>query len=260
MPYARSQDVRIYYEVDGQGPPLVLAYGLTGDVTLWIDTGYIDRLRDEFTVIAFDARGHGKSDKPHTAAAYDYRLMVGDVIAVMDALGLAKAHYWGYSMGGCVGFGMAKHFPDRLISLVLGGATPFIHHYSKKPNPGELLFQRGVDEGAEAIVREFKQLLGSISPAYERCLHRVDYQAMVAYMQHDNPSLAEDASRIQVPCLFYAGDGDTYAHPYGKETAESLPNARFLSLPGLNHHEASDAAELLVPQVLAFVQDSQEQG
>ena len=75
-------------------------------------------------VIAFDSRGHGQSDKLHDVESYDYRLMIGDVIAIMDALGVAKTHYWGYSMGGYIGLGIAKHFPERLFSLIVGGATP----------------------------------------------------------------------------------------------------------------------------------------
>ena len=253
MPFAKNQDIKIYYEVEGQGPPLVLAYGLTGDVTLWIDTGYIDRLKDTFTVIAFDARGHGKSDKPYETAAYDYRRMVGDVIAVMDAVDLPKVHYWGYSMGGCLGFGIAKHFPDRLLSLVLGGATPLGSPDSTEPSPGEKLSKRAVQEGAGVVVENVRERMGSISPHYERCLHRVDFRAMVAIAQSRSPSLEEDASRIHVPCLFYAGDADEDAHPYGKEAAQRLPNARFLSLPGLNHADPIDAAELIVPKVLSFL-------
>ena len=255
MPFAKNQDIEIYYEVAGQGPALILAYGLTGDVTLWNETGYVDRLKEDFTVIAFDARGHGKSDKPYEAAAYDYELMAGDAIAVLDALGIDKAHYWGYSMGGCIGFVVAKNFSDRLISLILGGATPFGIPGSAEPNPVAELWRLGVQEGVGAVVERIRELQGSVSPQYENCLHRLDYRAMVAYAQNRRPSLEEDAAQIQVPCLFYAGDADEYAHQYVREAVHKLPNARFFSLLGYNHLEASDAAELLVPQVLSFIAD-----
>ena len=123
VPFARNQDIKIYYTVEGQGPPIILAHGITGNVTFWTGYGYVDQLKDKFTVIAFDARGHGQSDKPHEVESYDLKLMAGDVIAIMDALGVVQSHYWGYSMGGYIGFGIAKLFPDRLSSLVVGGAT-----------------------------------------------------------------------------------------------------------------------------------------
>ena len=65
-------------------------------------------------LILLDARGHGASDKPHDPAAYDLRLRVGDVTAVLDDLEIRRADYFGYSMGGWIGFGLAKHAPVRL--------------------------------------------------------------------------------------------------------------------------------------------------
>jgi pimeloyl-ACP methyl ester carboxylesterase len=77
--------------VEGEGPSIVLAHGISGNTTFWRGFGYLDQLRDEFRVILFDARGHGKSDKPYEAAAYDHRLMAGDVLAVLDAAAIDKA-------------------------------------------------------------------------------------------------------------------------------------------------------------------------
>jgi pimeloyl-ACP methyl ester carboxylesterase len=79
----------------------------------------------ELSARPLDARGHGESDKPHDPAAYALALRVGDVVAVLDSLAIEKAHYWGYSMGGWIGFGMAKYAPERLHSLVIGGAHPY---------------------------------------------------------------------------------------------------------------------------------------
>lgn len=254
MPYTRNQDVRIYYEVEGQGPPLVLAYGLLGSVVLWRDTGYIDQLTASVTVIAFDARGHGLSDKPHDPEAYDRRRMAGDVVAVLDDLGISKAHYWGYSMGGLTGFVMAKHFPHRLLSLVLGGAAPFQPPEPAAPNPMLELWQLGVEQGADAVTRRIEEFVGPVPIPFQTCLQSVDFEAMVAYHTCRKPGLEAEAAQIQVRCLFYAGDADEEPHRYGQQAARTLPGSRFLSLPGRNHLTASDAAELLVPEVLAFLE------
>ncbi len=71
MPYASNQGVHIYYEVEGQGAPLVMAHGMGagGDLNAWRRTGYTDALKDEFQLILFDFRGHGQSDRPHEVSA-----------------------------------------------------------------------------------------------------------------------------------------------------------------------------------------------
>jgi pimeloyl-ACP methyl ester carboxylesterase len=254
MPYAQNQSVRIHYEVEGGGPPILLAYGLLGSVTLWRETGYIDRLKDEATVIAFDARGHGRSDKPHEPEAYTREALAGDVVAVMDALDLPKVHFWGYSMGAFVGYTMAEYHQDRLLSLILGGAAPF----QAKPadtNPAVELFTRGVEEGSGAVIQVIEQLQGPMPGPLRRNLETVDWEAMVAYSRCGRSNLEEEACRIRVPCLLYAGDGDEEPHQYGQEAARTQPNTRFLSVPGHNHTTGSDVAEKLVPEVLAFVRE-----
>jgi pimeloyl-ACP methyl ester carboxylesterase len=98
MPYANNAGVKIYFEMEGEGPPLVLAYGLTGGLNCWRAIGIVDLLRNDFQLILFDARGHGRSDKPHEPAAYGLQ-MADDVVAVLDDVRVSRAHYFGYSMG-----------------------------------------------------------------------------------------------------------------------------------------------------------------
>lgn len=262
MPFANNQGIKINYEAEGQGPPIILAHGATGNISFWTGYGYVDRLKEKYSVILFDACGHGKSDKPHETESYNYQLMVGDVIAVMDSVGVTKAHYWGYSMGGETGLGMAKHFPQRLLSLVLGGTVPEAPS-DKTDEPRRLLkiFRRGVEEGVDRVVEDLRALAGSITPQYEERLRGLDLQAMVAvfeYLQYQQPNLENDVLKIELPCLFYAGDADEDAHRFGKEMASKMPNVRYLSLAGLDHIGASDATEHIVPQVLSFLADLEE--
>ena len=79
-------------------------HGLTSSILRWYEFGFVDALKDDYRLVLIDARGHGDSDKPHDAAAYDQKLMASDVIAVLDAEGIDRAHYMGYSMGGSIGF------------------------------------------------------------------------------------------------------------------------------------------------------------
>ena len=125
MPFATNQGVRIHYRVEGEGPALVLQHGITWNMEGWARYGYVDALRPHYRLILVDARGHGGSDKPHEASAYELSLHVGDIVAVLDALDIPVAHFWGYSMGGWFGFGFAKYAPERARGLIIGGAHPY---------------------------------------------------------------------------------------------------------------------------------------
>jgi pimeloyl-ACP methyl ester carboxylesterase len=124
MPYATHQGVRIHYQVEGAGPPLVLLHGFNGNLERWYESGYVEPLQHDYHLILIDARGHGASDKPHERTAYAWPIPVADVVAVLDHLQIPQAHVLGYSMGGEVCFGLAKYAPTRVISLTLGVSWP----------------------------------------------------------------------------------------------------------------------------------------
>jgi len=121
MPYANNNGVRIHYKVEGTGPPLVLIHGFLADLEYWRQLGYVEALKSSYRVILIDMRGHGQSDKPHEPAEYGETQRVGDILAVLDAEGVQRAHVWGYSKGGIDGFLLAHHAPERVASLITGG-------------------------------------------------------------------------------------------------------------------------------------------
>lgn len=79
MPFANNKGVRIRYEVEGDGPPLVLMHGLTDSLEVFRISGYVDALRSDYNLILIDTRGHGASDKPHEPGAYRRATLVADV-------------------------------------------------------------------------------------------------------------------------------------------------------------------------------------
>jgi pimeloyl-ACP methyl ester carboxylesterase len=122
MPYADSEGYRIHFEVAGAGRPVVLVHGWGSDlVHNWRSTGWVDALAARFRVLALDVRGHGRSDKPHVRAAYGYRALSRDVLAVMDHAGAARAALVGYSMGAFMGVCLLADAPSRFSAMVLGG-------------------------------------------------------------------------------------------------------------------------------------------
>ena len=226
MPFADNAGVGINYEVVGDGPPLVLHHGFTRSLRDWHDFGYVAALASDFRLILMDSRGHGSSDKPHDAAAYALELRVADVCAVLDELALERATYLGYSMGGRVGFALAKFAPQRLSSLVIGAATPL--------DTGFEPFA-GIDGGdSEAFIAALEPLIGeTLPPELRAAMLQNDIRALTALMQAPLLDLTSVLDEIAVPALFYVGEEDARFEPL--RGCAQRAGAEFVSLPGLNH-------------------------
>ena len=251
MPYANNQGIRIHYRVEGDGRPLVLQHGYTQSLEHWYQCGYVDALKAHYRVVLVDARGHGESDKPHERAAYAWPVGVTDIFAVLDALGIGRTLYWGYSMGGSIGFGALAIAPERIIALVAGGAA------ADATAIGDRL-QHVDGSDPEAFVAAFESFMNApIPPAVRAGLLAGDTRALAAAAQN-RPSLIDRLSRIATPCLLYAGDRD-FVFSRAKATASQIASAKFQLLPGLSHPEGFMRSDLVLPHVLAFLNDVSEQ-
>ncbi len=247
MPYADNQGVRIHYRVEGEGQPLVLQHGFTGSIEDWSDYGYVASLK-HYRLILVDARGHGGSDKPHDVASYALDKRAGDVVAVLDALGIAKAHFWGYSMGGWIGFGMAQYAPERVDRLVIGGAHP----YARDQEWFRQQFRLALAQGSDAFLTAFEQAVGPLAPGWRERLRAADFEAYLAAAE-DRPNLEAVLPIMAMPCCVYAGEADPLLQR--AETAGRLiPRATFFSLPGLTHYQGYLRSDLVVPRVKRFLQ------
>jgi pimeloyl-ACP methyl ester carboxylesterase len=245
MPYADSQGVRIHYEVEGQGPPLVLHHGFTDSLQDWYEAGYVDALKPHYRLILIDARGHGASDKPHNPEAYEPERNAADVVSVLtDHLGVFRVHFFGYSMGGYIAFAMAQYAPDRVRSLIIGGANP-----QARVAPDPTL--EALRQGMEAFVARRD---APTSPALKARLLANDVQALMANRIHRLacPGFTTIFSRMTMPCLVYAGEADP-AYPVTKEFVVQMPNAAFFSLPALGHADAFFRSDLVLPHVTRFL-------
>src|SRR3954451_12425364 len=121
MPFVKHRGQRIHYAIEGEGPLIVLQHGLLMNGECWKQGGIVGALADRYRVVCVDSLGHGGSDKPSDTALYDQAQRAGDIVAVLDDLGCERAHLVGHSMGAWLAVGVAKHHPQRLSSLVLGG-------------------------------------------------------------------------------------------------------------------------------------------
>ncbi len=149
MPTVKVRDINMYYEIHGEGEPLVLIHGIL-DISGW--SNQIPTLSQRYRVVAFDNRGVGRTDStepPYTTAG-----MADDTAGLLDVLGIDQAHIVGYSLGGAIAQELAIKYPERVKSLILAGAfarlSPIVLSRNK-------LFMRMLKEGIdiEIALRDF---------------------------------------------------------------------------------------------------------
>ena len=119
MPITKANGIDLYYEIHGDGEPLLLIMGLSLTSKSWFKT--LPALSEQYKVILFDNRGVGQSGKPNSP--YSIELMAEDARAVLDAAGVESAHVYGISMGGMIAQRLAIQYPERVRSLILGCTT-----------------------------------------------------------------------------------------------------------------------------------------
>ena len=138
MPTTRVNDIDLYYEVQGEGPTLVMAHGLLGSIEWSQDLGERpEALAQHFRLVTFDARGHGKSGYTTDQSHYTWEALAEDMYGLMRHLGIERAHVGGGSMGGGTALTLALAHPEVVDRLVLVGPPPVGQQASA---PGAQLF------------------------------------------------------------------------------------------------------------------------
>jgi pimeloyl-ACP methyl ester carboxylesterase len=245
MPYASNHGVRIHYQVEGSGPPLLLHHGFAINGEAWRQLGYVRGLRDNYQCILLDARGHGGSDKPHDRAAYTLQKRVEDVTAVLDTLKIEKADFFGYSMGGWIGFGMAKYAAERIDALLIGAAHPYADHTWDAFRQLDGTDPEAFIAALEAVVEQ------RVPPELKPRVLDNDLRALAAAAQ-ERPALEDVLATMTMPCLLLVGEADA-RYAAVRECARHIARAKFVSLPGLNHAAALMRSDLMLPHLTKFL-------
>lgn len=255
MPFSDNDGVRIHYEVEGEGPPLVLCHGLFGSLEQWRVWGYVEALKDDYQLILIDARGHGSSDKPHDPEAYRTETRVTDVVSVLDDLNIEKAHFLGYSMGGQIGWCIGRHAPNRFYSLIIGGMAPY-ERDPDIPDPDVGVMVSLLRKGNEAVVAAFEESFGGkLPPDLKNILMNNDPEAIIArLLRVERVEYDETISTTSLPCLLYMGELDS-GYTAAKMCIDVLPNVTFVTLPNLGHVEAWMRSDLVLPYIVDFLNE-----
>lgn len=146
MPYIDSENVKLFYEETGSGDAIVWIHEFAADYRTW--EGQVRRFSRDYRCVTYNARGYPPSDVPEEGDAYSYEQQRDDVVRLMDALGIEKAHLVGLSMGAYAGLHVAMTYPDRVRSLVFSSGG------SGAPKGDREKFKRDTHEGANRMLSE----------------------------------------------------------------------------------------------------------
>ena len=247
--YADNDGVRIHYEVEGEGPPLVLVHWFNGSTEDWRMFGYVDALKEDYQLILIDMRGHGQSDKPHERAAYDAEIQANDIVAVLDELDIDKAHYFGYSLGATLGWALAKYAPERFASFIIGGEGPASHDPSEWNAHIRGLGAENMAYMVEDGAREHSVWHPGIHAAY--AANDLDATLLACEELHVN-DFSSDVPDMKTPILLLAGSEDTQWTGIA-EASQQLPNATLADLPGLDHAQGFWLIDEVLPEITGFL-------
>ncbi|UXY55589.1 3-oxoadipate enol-lactonase [Pseudomonas tohonis] len=255
-----SDGARIAYRLDGAAdlPLLVLSNSIGTTLHMW--DGDIAALSRHFRVLRFDTRGHGESSVP--AGDYALERMGRDVLELLDALDVPRAHFLGLSLGGVIGQWLGIHAPQRIDRLVLANTSPWLGPKAQWDERIAAVLQADdlVDTAAGFLRNWFPaHLLDAQAPVVERfraMLLATDRQGLAgSFAAVRDADLRPGLARIQAPTLVIAGRHDTVtAASHGEQIAAAIPGAHLLVLPAV-HLSNIEYPGAFAQAVIGFLED-----
>ncbi|HEV3040999.1 MAG TPA: alpha/beta fold hydrolase [Candidatus Angelobacter sp.] len=265
MPIAINQGVKIFWNEEGAGEPLLLIMGLGYSSAAWYRTRPV--LSSKFRTIALDNRGVGQSDMP--PGPYPIAVMASDAAAVLDAAGVESAHVFGISMGGMIAQEFALQYPDRVRSLILGctaaGGPTAVR---AEPEVTDMIMARGSmtpEQAAQAAIpfiydpgtprRLIEEDLAVRRPWFPRPeAYNAQLKGILAWSSYDR------LTQIAAPTLVIHGESDRLVPSgNGKLIAEKIPGARLVMLPQASHIFITDQAQRTQRAIMEFLEEQNTQ-
>ena len=232
MPSFHNGAVEIAYLDEGEGEPIVLVHGFASSKNVnWVYPTWVSELKKAGRrVIALDNRGHGDSGKLYDAAQYEVAIMAGDVIALMDHLGIERADIMGYSLGSRMTAVLALSHPQRLRSAILGGiGLAMIEGGGPGENVAQALEAPSLEDVSDPVGRTFRAFADQT---------RSDRLALAACLRGSRGLMSkEEAAGIAVPALIAVGTTDEVAGS-AEALGRIIPGSEVLDIPGRDHMRA----------------------
>ena len=251
----RANGVDLQYYRTGEGPPLVMAHGFYDNGRCWAPL--MADLADDYDVVTYDARGHGRSDAPETG--YDVDSRVADLVGILDALALDDPVLVGHSMGGATVAWAAADHPDLPRALVLEDPAglygrPEMGSDERAAFVEEALADRAERTVEEEIAREY----ADVDPEWARRYAVADTEcspnvAEIAREGYPEPLTAR-FDEIECPTLVLKADGDVGRRVADIEAAAELRNGRLVHVSGAGHYVFQSEYDAAMTELAAFLE------
>jgi pimeloyl-ACP methyl ester carboxylesterase len=270
LPAARFIEIAgrlVHVEQAGEGEPVVLLHGFGASTYCWRNV--LPALARSYRVLAPDLHGFGATERPRDLASYTRRGQAALVLALLDRLGIERAHFVGHSYGGALSLWLADRHPERLRSLVLVDSAAPTYPNDRRSRIARLkplawLFLHGVAltpwsvrKALEAAIADRSKVTRELVRGYLEPL-RVEgveaaFHGLTAPLPApDGPEV--DLSRIGVPTIAVWGSEDRLvAVADGKREVLRMPRGAFVELSGVGHMPMEECPEELVRIVLSFL-------
>lgn len=233
MPYVKVNDIHMYYEIHGDGEPLVLIVGLGTDISEW--EGIIRWLATKYQVLAFDNRGAGRTDKPDTP--YSIEMMADDMAGMMQALGIQQANILGISMGGRIALALALRYAKSVKKLVL------------------------VSTSARSIKNWRRHFYGILSgaPIFRSKYPQPHYAFMRQLRASSTYNCTDKLRELQIPTLIMHGKKDkTVPYTLAEEMHTGIKGSKMLTFAGGHIFFLMKERQQFLDAVADFVQANKE--
>src|SRR5450631_2315975 len=232
MPSFHNGAVEIAYLDEGEGDPILLVHGFASTKNVnWVYPAWVSELKKNGRrVIALDNRGHGDSAKLYDPAQYEVETMAGDVMALMDHLGLERADVMGYSLGSRMTAVLALRQPQRLRSAIFGGiGIGMIEGGGPGENVAAALEAPSLEDVSDPVGRAFRAFADQT---------RSDRRALAACLRGSRRLMTrEEAAGISVPVLIAVGTSDEIAGS-AASLGKIIPGSQVLDIPDRDHMRA----------------------
>jgi 3-oxoadipate enol-lactonase len=227
-------------------PPLVLCNSLGTTLDMWAPQ--LPALAERFRVVRYDRRGHGRSPVP--PGPYTIDDLGGDVLELLDRLGLERVHFCGLSIGGAVGMWLAVHAPERVDRLVLCCTRPAFPPPEQWTERAAAVRQGGVAAVAEAALERwftapFRAARPDVVDRFRAMLVETPAEGYAACCEALGAlDLRASLGAVAAPTLVVAGEADPVAPPEeGEALAAAIPGARHAPVPGAAHIAGAEQPE-----------------
>jgi len=249
MPKIDRDGVKIYYEVHGDGPPLILTHGYSSTSAMW--QGQIEALSKHHKLVLWDMRGHGQSDYPQDLKAYSEALTVGDIAALLDEVSAKRAIVGGLSLGGYMSLAFYRAHPERVAALLIIDTGPGF----KKDDARDAWNKRALGT-ADRFEHEGLEVLKSASRERSSVSHRDASglaRAARGMLTQRDAGVIESLPGIKVPSLVVVGADDTPFLAASDYMAAKIPGAKKVVIPAAGHAVNIDQPQAFIDAVLPFL-------